>query len=96
MNTLFVTIKRTYFDQILSGEKKKEFRLQTPYWEKKLIGRKYDIIIFQAGYSKTAPRMTVEYLGYRKQKIQHEFFGSEKVSVFAINLGKIKSVANEN
>lgn len=89
MKTLFVTIKRTYFDQIASGEKKKEYRLQTPYWEKKLIDRNYDSIIFQAGYSKTAPRMTVEYLGYQRENITHPFFGNESVNVFAINLGKI-------
>lgn len=89
MKTLFVTIKRTYFDQIASGEKKEEYRLQTDYWKTRLVNKNYDAIIFQAGYSKTAPRMTVEYLGYGRKKITHPFFGNESVNVFAINLGKI-------
>jgi hypothetical protein len=86
MNNLFIIIKKEYLDQIIAGTKIEEYRLVTPYWVKKLAGRNYDKIIFQAGYHKTSMRHEVKYLGYEVKNIKHEFFGNEDVSVFAIKL----------
>lgn len=85
---LFLIVKKKYFDQINSGEKTEEFRLVTPYWTNRLVGRKYDKIIFQNGYSKKSPRIELKYMGYEIKNIRHEFFGNEQVVVFAIQLGK--------
>lgn len=86
MADLFIIIKKKYFDQIVSGEKKSEYRLVTPYWVKKLVDRKYDNIIFQAWYNKNSPRHTVPYKGYIITTIKHEFFGNDEVSVFSLPL----------
>ena len=86
MSNLFIIIKKQYLDQIIAGTKKEEYRLVSPYWVKKLVGRDYDKIIFQAGYHKTCLRYEVKYSGYEIKNIKHEFFGNEDVSVFAIKL----------
>ena len=92
MAKLFMTIKKQYFDEILSGKKKEEYRLVKPHWVNKLVGKEYTHIIFQNGYSRNAPRIEAEYLGYEVKNIKHEFFGNEDVSVFALKLGTIKQL----
>lgn len=89
MKTLHIIIKRKYFDQILSGKKTKEYRLVKEYWVKKIVGKNYNTITFQAGYSKNSPKMIVEYLGFDIVNLKHEFFGNDTVVVFSLNLGKI-------
>lgn len=37
-NTIHLPIKREWFDMILSGEKKEEYREFKPYWVKRLLG----------------------------------------------------------
>ena len=64
MDSLFIVIKRRWFDLIATGEKKIEYRAAKPFWQKRLEGRTYDIIIFQAGYKSTAPRLEIQYLGW--------------------------------
>ena len=46
---LYLTLKKNWFDLILSGEKKEEYREIKPYWEKRLIGKTYDKVIFRNG-----------------------------------------------
>ena len=86
MKNLFIIIKKKYLDQIISGEKKEELRIVSPYWVKKLVDRKYDKIIFQAGYRADSARYEVVYSGYTIKNIKHEFFGNEPVTVFAIKV----------
>ena len=89
MAKLFMTIKRQYFDEIKAGTKTEEYRLVKPHWVNKLVGKEYTHIIFQNGYSRNAPRIEAEYLGYEVKNFKHEFFGNEDVSVFALKLGTI-------
>lgn len=90
MSNLFLILKKEYFDQIASGEKKTEYRAATSYFERILLGKKkYDTVIFQNGYSANAPRITVEYKGVDLEEIKHPFFGPDPVLVFAISLGQI-------
>lgn len=89
MKTLFIVIKQKYFDQIKAGTKKEEYREITEYWRKRLEGREYDYIIFQAGYRKNAPRLKVVWCGYYERKLIHEFFGNEEKQVFAIRCNHI-------
>lgn len=93
MPDLFLTIKRQYFDQILLGDKKEEYRLVKPYFDKKLKDRYYDTITLQAGYSNKSPRLTAVYCGCEVKEITHEFFGGT-VTVYAIQIGQILSVRN--
>ena len=76
MKVLSLIIKQEFFDQILSGEKKQEFREIRPNTEKKyceidedgfakeidgvLIPRKYDAIQFYVGYNKDRDNALVE------------------------------------
>lgn len=89
-NILTLPLKGLYFDQIKAGTKTEEFRLCTPYWRKRLEGRTYDSVTITRGYPARCDakrRMTFPWRGYVEKTIQHEFFGSEPVRVFAIRVG---------
>ncbi|MDH3353566.1 MAG: ASCH domain-containing protein [Nanoarchaeota archaeon] len=84
---LHLTLMKKWFDEILSGVKKFEYRDIKPYWTKRLFNedktaKKYDIIYFKNGYSKDCRKMKVEFKGVG--------FGEfEGRKVYAIRLGKI-------
>ena len=89
MKDLVIPLKGEYFNAIQSGEKKEEFRLCTPYWEKRLVNREYGQIILTLGYPKrtdTARRLTLPYKGWQIKTITHPHFGSEPVRVYAIDV----------
>ena len=48
MNILHLTLTKNWFDLILSGEKKEEYREIKPYWEKRLNGKTYDLTYEEA------------------------------------------------
>jgi hypothetical protein len=50
MRALILHLKHKYFEQVASGEKRHEFRLVKPYWEKRLIGKSYDIVKIWDGF----------------------------------------------
>ena len=71
--TLHLTLMKKWFDQILAGTKKVEYREIKPYWTKRLIDKQgntinYDIIFFRNGYAKDCRKMKVEFKGLRKGK----------------------------
>ncbi|MFA6074027.1 MAG: hypothetical protein WC758_07970, partial [Candidatus Woesearchaeota archaeon] len=74
--------KKKWFDLIKSGKKKTEYREVKSYWEKRLLGKKFDRIIFTNGYSKTSPKIEVECKGIGFGK----FDGKD---CYAIKLGKV-------
>lgn len=89
MTDLILHVKGKYFDQIKAGTKPFEYRLQTEYWRKRLVGREYDRVIIYLGYpaSNDADRMIpFPWRGYEEQTITHEHFGTGPVLVFAIKL----------
>lgn len=70
---LHLTLMKKWFDEILSGIKKIEYREIKPYWTKRLFNEngnliKYDTIIFSNGYSKSCRKMKVEFKGVKKKK----------------------------
>jgi len=79
---LSLTLMREYFDAIVDGTKKTEFREYKPYWRVRLEERDYDEVHFRNGYSAKAPFMRVQFRGARKRKTSR---GME----FAIALGKV-------
>lgn len=80
---LHLTLHKKWFDEIVSGKKTREYREVKPYWTKRLVGREYDEIWFRNGYSKNAPFMRIEYLGY-----------IEENNEYVISLGKILELKN--
>ena len=50
METLFLILKRKWFDKIKAGRKWYEFREATPYWRKRLEGREYASVVEFRGF----------------------------------------------
>lgn len=89
-NILTLNLKREYFEQIKSGIKTEEYRLCTPYWQKRLEGKTFDKVIIKLGYPKNdeiEKIMEFPWKGYKKRKITHKHFGSDPVKVYAIKVG---------
>jgi hypothetical protein len=70
--TLHLNLHREFFAAIAAGTKYIEYRKRTPYWRKRLEGRKYDVIKFRNGYATNAPEMLVEFRGVRKRGRTYE------------------------
>ena len=88
---LVLRMKARWWDEIASGSKSVELRLQTEYWRKRLIGREYDEIHLWKGYP---PKSETQFLLKRKWvsvvecEIVHEEFGPEPVKVFSIDVSE--------
>ena len=89
MKYLQLTLKKNWFDLILSGEKKEEYREIKPYWEKRLIGKKYDRIIFRNGYGSYAPWFAIELKGITQGVGKSEWGAEEGKQYFILSLGEI-------
>lgn len=71
-STLHLNLHRQFFAAIVAGSKRIEYRKRTPYWRRRLEGRKYDVIKFRNGYAKKAPEMLVEFRRLRKRGRNYE------------------------
>lgn len=92
MRNIIFNLKREYFNQIKSGEKKFEYRLMTDYWRKRLENKDYDLIILKLGYPSDSEKdkiLVAKYIGYEIQKIKHKHFGEHEVDVYAIKIGDL-------
>lgn len=63
---LRLTLKRRWFDMISTGEKTEEYRTPSPWLDSRLIGRDYDAVEFANGYGTSAPKVTVQWLGWSR------------------------------
>lgn len=82
-------LKAVYFHQIKTGEKTEEYRLCTPYWSQRLVGREYDQIVLTLGYparEDTERRLVRPWRGFTVKTLQHHHFGDKPVTVYAINV----------
>jgi hypothetical protein len=89
INVLTIPLKGEYFDAIRDGSKPEEYRLCTPYWDKRLQGRHYDVVQLTKGYPKAndlSRRLSLPWRGYVRKTITHPHFGPEPVEVYAINV----------
>jgi hypothetical protein len=82
---LHLNLHREFFAQIAAGTKRTEYRSRTPYWRRRLEGRRYDVIQFRNGYATKEPEMLVEFLGVRK-------YGKDRSGSWAIRLGRILKI----
>lgn len=89
MTDLIIPVKGVYWHQIKAGTKLEEYRLCTPYWTKRLVGRDYARVVLTLGYPKAedaSRRLTCFWQAYTIKTIQHEHFGPDPVTVFAIHV----------
>jgi hypothetical protein len=82
---LHLNLHREWFAAVAERKKRIEYRDCTPYWRRRLEGRKYDYIQFRNGYATKAPEMLVEFLGIRK-------YGKGRSGYYAIRLGRILKI----
>lgn len=99
---LHLALKKKWFDMILSGEKKEEYREDKQYWRNRLLipgdvcdGRWYNEIHFTNGYGKKVPYMRIEFKGLvdKERAICNPNWGYTD-NVFIIKLGKILETGN--
>lgn len=79
---LSLNLHREYFVAILTGKKKTEYRDNSLFWRKRLIGRTFQEIHFRNGYATRAPFMRVQCLGIRRPT-------RASGGVFSIRLGSV-------
>lgn len=100
MKILHLNLKREWFDLILSGEKKEEYREIKSFWIKRLKfdiwnTKPFDVIYFKNGYQKDAPEMHVELMNIRIGKPKYEWSKSSiNQDVYILELGKIIQTKN--
>lgn len=107
MNTLHLTLKKKWFDMILSGEKKEEYREKKDFWINRLCDfekclksnsyehfKSFDTITFKNGYASNAPEMVVEFKGIEIKEGNPDWGAEPSVKYFVINLGQILSTKN--
>jgi hypothetical protein len=88
---LTIPVKGEYFDQIAAGDKLYEYRLVTPYWRTRLIGKSFSCVVLTRGYPKAGgvegvTRLTRMWRGFARKPITHPHFGPDPVIVFAIDV----------
>jgi hypothetical protein len=94
MKTLHLTLKKKWFDMIVLGIKKEEYRELKPYWINRLGSPNdncvnYDLVTFRNGYAKDAPTITIQCKGITIGKARPEWSDNWQGDVFIIKLGKI-------
>lgn len=108
MKKLHLTLKKEWFDMILSGEKKEEYREIKRYWIHRLcneveyengaaweaVFKKFDVIEFKNGYGKNAPTMTVKLDGIKIGLGIMSWGAYPGVEFFVIKLGEIIETKN--
>lgn len=92
-STIRLTLTKEWFDMILKGKKKEEYRDIKPYWQTRLMhpdGHKgYKFIEFRNGYGKKAPFIKVECRGIYIDFSRPELNAGKTQRVYVIRLGKI-------
>lgn len=92
MKILHLTLKKRWYDMIASGEKKEEYRVIKPYWDLRLMPRKYDAIQFSNGYKKNSPKMLVELKELLSGLGIVEWGAPEGEPVYILKLGRILKI----
>lgn len=94
-----MTLKKQWFDMILLGIKKEEYREIKEYWNSRLMlnsdsFKKFSIVRFTNGYGADKPSFDIECKGIRIGEGEPEWGGNEGNIVFIIKLGEIISRRN--
>ena len=84
---------KEWFDMILNGVKKEEYREIKPYWESRLDGKSFDTIKLQMGRNFDSPTIYIECLGIEKGGNGNPDWGWVE-PCYKIKLGKVLKVEN--
>lgn len=85
--TLTLTIKKRWFDEILSGRKTEEYREIKKYYIDKFTNQQYDTIKLRAGYSKASPVLVAEIVSISAEIRRFDMF---PVQCFVIKIKNAK------
>lgn len=100
---LRLTLKKKWFDMILLGVKKEEYREIKPYWIKRLVAnpllsgivfKRFTHVSFKNGYNKNSREILIEVEDVRVSKGNAEWGATEGIKYFVIELGKIVQTKN--
>ena len=96
---LHLTLKKSWFDLMISGEKTTEFRKPSDWIKQRLIDKEYALIRFVNGYGSDKPFFVTKYLGYEvAEKDEEILFKKETVVMkkgdYKIFLGEIIEKGN--
>ena len=58
---LHLVLKGEYYDAIERGEKKCEYRDNTPYWRKRILEKDPSIVVFHRGYTNQTMAFWIAY-----------------------------------
>jgi len=90
MKILHLNLNGEYWDQIKARKKDFEYRLQTEFWKRRLVGRTYDAVCVKRGYPKKGDESKMIWKKWKGCKpisgFEHPHFGPGKHDVFAIDL----------
>lgn len=96
-NTLHLNLKRKWFDMILSGQKKEEYRELKPYWDNRLVNwtddrgtlKSFDTITFSNGYSKNRDQFVIECSSLCVREGNPKWGATKGQDYYVIELGNI-------
>lgn len=88
---LKLVLKGKWFNMILSGEKKEEYRELKPFWEKRLKEKEFDRVVFYHGYRSDRPYMVLECLGIEAGSGKENWGANPGQKYYVIKLGNILS-----
>lgn len=97
MRILHLTLKKKWFDMILSGEKKEEYREMKSYWHNRFLHENFevpDVIRFVNGYGSDRPTMDVECKSIKTDVGVPEWGAAYGELYYVISLGNILNTAN--
>mgnify|MGYP003624482177 CR=1 FL=1 len=92
-NILHLTLHKKWFDMILSGEKREEYREIKPYWDKRLC-KGHTMVKFVNGYGADKPWMVVQVKEHLMSLGIVEWGAPEGVPVHIIRLGNVMCSGN--
>jgi hypothetical protein len=102
MKILNLVVKKKWFDLIVCGEKKIEYRILKPYWTRRLVKsfgiaiimHVFDEVHFRNGYSKNSPFARVQFLRTEIEENVQFPDTAKKINCFLIYLGNVLEVRN--
>lgn len=91
MKTLHLNVYEKWFDLILSGIKKEEYREMTPYWNKRFLAskEKYNSVTFSNGYAKNRKQFVIELLAVQSSLGILEWGAPAGRVVYILKLGNL-------